>query len=318
MDASAVARQLVRSIRGHRSQVALSRRLGFRGNPVADWESGRREPTAAGLLHAARRCGLDVDAAFVAFHAATAPALGAGDDAGVAAWLSALRGGTAISDVAARSGLSRFQVSRVLSGQTRPRLTEWLLLVEALTGRVDDWVAALVPIETVPALAEVHGARQASRRILFEEPWAALVLSIVETTAYQGLDRHVAGWIAERLGVPVDVEARAIDALVRAGALTFDGCRYTNAGPLTIDTQAAPSEIRALKAHWAAVGLERIGALGPNDLASYNTFSVSKADLARIRELHRAYFREVRAIVAGSSPNETVALLNVQLFEFEL
>ena len=46
------ARQLLRALRGKRSQVAFSRRLGYRGNPIADWEAGRRTPTAQEMLRA--------------------------------------------------------------------------------------------------------------------------------------------------------------------------------------------------------------------------------------------------------------------------
>jgi hypothetical protein len=32
------ARQLLRAMRGRRSQVAFARRLGYRSNPITDWE----------------------------------------------------------------------------------------------------------------------------------------------------------------------------------------------------------------------------------------------------------------------------------------
>lgn len=318
MEAALVARQVLRAIRGDRSQVAFSRRLGYRGNPVADWESGRREPTASGLLTACRRSKIDVAASFERFHPPTAAALGQGDDAGVAAWLSALRGGAAIGDIAERARLSRFQVSRFLAGETRPRVTEFLTLVEALTGRVADLVAALVPITEVPALATVYAQRVASRTIVFEEPWSAMILSVVETSPYLALPVHEPGWIARRLQIDVATEARALERLVAAGVLRWDGRRYANAGPLTIDTRAAPDAIATLKAHWTEVALKRTRSPRPDDLLSYNTFSVSKLDLERIRDLHRAYFREVRSIVAASEPSEIVALINVQLLSFPL
>jgi hypothetical protein len=44
--------------------------------------------------------------------------------------------------------------------------------------------------------------------------------------------------------------------------------------------------------------------------------SCSESDLARIEDLHRAYFREVRAIVAASEPMEAVALVSLQLVRF--
>ncbi|MEQ1564214.1 MAG: hypothetical protein ABMA64_01160, partial [Myxococcota bacterium] len=50
---------------------------------------------------------------------------------------------------------------------------------------------------------------------------------------------------------------------------------------------------------------------GPDDLVSFNAFSVARADLARIQELQRGFFREVRSIVAASAPSEEAALLLV-------
>jgi hypothetical protein len=37
-----------------------------------------------------------------------------------------------------------------------------------------------------------------------------------------------------------------------------------------------------------------------------------------VRELHRAYFQELRAIVAGSQPVERVVLANVQLLALDV
>jgi hypothetical protein len=46
---------------------------------------------------------------------------------------------------------------------------------------------------------------------------------------------------------------------------------------------------------------------------AFNLFGVSAADLERIRQLQRAYFSELRSIVARSEPTERVVLLNLQI-----
>jgi len=53
----------------------------------------------------------------------------------------------------------------------------------------------------------------------------------------------------------------------------------------------------------------------PASAFAYNLFSVSQADLERIRALHRSYFRELRAIVAKSDPAQAVALVTMSLVE---
>jgi transcriptional regulator with XRE-family HTH domain len=292
-----VARQFIRALRGPRSQLALSRKLGYRGNPVADWEAGRRYPTAEEALRMCTRVGIDVEAAFARFHPAAAPALAAG----LWAWLEALRGRTGLMELAARVGRSRFAVARWLSGEARPRLPDWLRLVTALTDRLSDLLAELVPIEVIPTLAEEHARRQQARLLAFEEPWTEAVLRVVETGAF------APAVVAARLRIPEADAARCLEKLTSAG-IVQDGRVI---GTLTVDTRA----IRGLRRHWTRVVLDRMDAPEHRGLFSYNVVSVSVADLARIEELHRAYFRQVRAIVAASEPPEVVALVNVHLLE---
>ena len=68
-----VAAELVRALRGRRSQAALSKRLGYRSNPVTDWEHGRRFPTAPETLRAASRANVDLARVFAPFNPAPAP-----------------------------------------------------------------------------------------------------------------------------------------------------------------------------------------------------------------------------------------------------
>ncbi|MDH5675329.1 MAG: helix-turn-helix domain-containing protein [Myxococcales bacterium] len=63
-----VSRQLIRSLRGRRSQAALSRRLGYRTNVVQRWEAGRCFPTAARFFQMCERVGVDLEASFTQFH----------------------------------------------------------------------------------------------------------------------------------------------------------------------------------------------------------------------------------------------------------
>lgn len=130
-------RQILRIVRGKGSQVAVSRRLGCRSDVSADWEGGHRAPTATALLRAMRRVGIDVEAGFEEFQPSSASAL----HGGVSAWLDALKGSTRQADVAQRTGASRHQIRRWLSGEAEPRVPKFLALVPALTGRAHDWVA---------------------------------------------------------------------------------------------------------------------------------------------------------------------------------
>ena len=88
---------------------------------------------------------------------------------------------------------------------------------------------------------------------------------------------------------------------------------------LTVDTRRNPDAGRVLKQHWASVALARLPALEPreNDLFSYNLFTVSEKDWERLRELHIAYYQELRRLIEASEPAERVALVNLQLMRLD-
>lgn len=314
-----VARQLIRALRGRRSQLAFSRRLGYRSNVAADWEQGRRFPTGAETLRAAQVVGVDVRAVVTGFNDAAAPRYlaGADPDHAVALWLEGLRGRTSIQALAARCGRSRHAVGRWLSGATRPRLPDFLGVVDALTGRVEDLVAGLVDIEQVPALADRQRRAHASRRVGLEEPWALPVLLSLETQGYAALPAHDPDFLAARLGLTRARVESCLARLAAAGVIDKPAEHWVVGGALTIDTRAHPEAGRALKRHWSMVAQDRIGAPREGDILGYNLFAVSAHDLDRIRTLQRQFFREVRGIVAASEPSDAVALLNVQLVTWQ-
>ncbi|HTQ07949.1 MAG TPA: DUF4423 domain-containing protein [Polyangiaceae bacterium] len=311
------AAEILRALRGRRSQRAFARRLGYRANPITDWEHGRRFPTAVEALRAAHLAGLDVTKAFVEFHAAPPPEKASGGRYGLAAWLSTIRGTTPVAHLALRAGVSRFAMARWLGGTAQPRLPDFLRCVDAITGRVPDLVAGLVPIESVPSLFARHGAMRAARRIAFDAPWTEAVLRVLEISDYRGLALHDDGFVAQRLGIPVQTVRDALERLETARVIRLEDGRWREDRPLTVDTRGTPDAMNALLAHWSAVAGRRIGARRPRDFFAYNVMSSSRADYERIRDLLRRTFREIQSIVAASEPSERVALLNLELLEFD-
>ena len=107
----AAASQFLRAVRGPRSQIAFARKLGYRANPITDWENGRRFPTAAEALRACERVGIDMSVAFARFHPAPPPPARSGTT-GLCQWLVQARGSTPIGALAERCDQSRFAIAR--------------------------------------------------------------------------------------------------------------------------------------------------------------------------------------------------------------
>lgn len=318
MDVERIASDLLRALRGHRSQVQWSRRMGYRSNVAYTWESGRRWPTAAETLRAAGRAGLDVPAAITSFYG-KAPAwmddVEPASPEGVACLLEDLRGHRTVTDLATRVGTSRSAMSRWLSGTTQPRLPDFLATVEAASVRLVDFVTALVPAEEVPSILPLYARMEARRKSAFEAPWTQAFTHALELDDYRALPAHAPGWLAARLGVHPEEEDRCLDFLERSGEIRWTGTHWVHE-PLAVDTRRSPEIGRHLKAHWTEVARERIQAGAPGQF-SYNVFTVSAADFERIRALHLDYYRALRTIVAESEPGEHVAVANVQLFQLD-
>ena len=313
MDHDGLARDLIRALRGHRSQRAFSRWLGYSTNVIYTWESGRRAPTAAETFRVAARAKVDVPAALARFMNFPGEAPDLTTPEGIATLLRALAGDTPVSELGRRTGLGRFRVARWLAGQNEPRLPDFLRLVEAASLRLLDFLSVFADPEALPGATIAWRAQVARRSLAQEAPWSAGVLRALELGDYSGLPAHRPGWIATRLGISAEEEARCLELLEQAGQIEWTGKHYRPEVSV-LDTRLDPAAGRTMRRHWLSVADARLARGAPGQF-SYNIFACSRADLERLREMHLAYFRALRQVVASSSPTEVVAVANVQLFE---
>jgi transcriptional regulator with XRE-family HTH domain len=322
MDHDDLAKQLIRALRGKRSQVALSRRMKCRSNVVYSWESGRRWPTAATFFALAERCGVDVNQGITGFLRTLPDELVDRDftePQAVGQLLSHLREGTTLVELACKVGTNRVSLSRWLKAQAEPRLPEFLRVIDHSSLRLLDFLAIFVPPEQLPAAKKAWSTLEAQRKVAYSLPWSHAVMRVLELRAYRRLPQHKPGFIAKRLGISEAVEEECLEALAKSKLIARQRKRWVATQVLTVDTRRNPDAGRVLKLHWAEVAMQRLPALEPreNDLFSYNLFTVSEADWDRLRELHIAYYQELRRVIESSEPAERVALVNVQLMRLD-
>jgi hypothetical protein len=314
-DYAKIAREFLRVLRGRRSQAAFSRRLGYRTNVAYVWEAGRAFPTAANALVAAARSGIDVSSAIERFYRAPPAWLKTVDPTtpnGVATLLEDLRGRTSIVELAQATGKSRFAVARWLRGESEPRLPEFLLLIEKSSLRLLDWLAAFVDPNTLPSVKRGWLELEATRQAAYDVPWTQAILRALELTEYRKLQKHQRGWLAARIGISVEEEQRCLGLLARTGQILLRQGRWELRQVMAVDTRRDAQAEHRVKRWWTGVALERLER-PDSGLFSYNVFAVSEADLLRIQDLQRAYFRQMRSIIAASEPSERVVLASLQL-----
>lgn len=314
-----LAAEWLRHLRGKRSQVAFSRRLGYRSNIAYRWETGKCWPAATDALAIIDKFGLGINEGLLRFYGkppAWATRVDPLSREGVAMFLDDLRGQSSVTDIAKRARVSRFSVSRWLSAEATPRFPEFLLMVQACSRRLLDFCAAFVDPRSIPCLEPTWEQLTAARRLAYDAPWSQAVLRALELEQYAALPHHEPGWIAALLGISPDVESACLESLRAANQVTLRDGRYAASTQPFVDTRSDPERARQLKSWWLEVARDRLSQ-GTPGVWAYNLFSISGPDLSRLQELHRAYFREMQRIISESSPGEHVALFCAQLFALD-
>jgi DNA-binding phage protein len=232
----------------------------------------------------------------------------------VVALLEDLRGNVAIVDLAREAGFSRFAVSRWLKGVAEPRLPDFLRLVEATSLRVLDFVAAFADPSSMPSVAAAWVERQAAREAAFARPWSHAVLRALELSSYQVLPQHQPGFLAERLGITPEEELACLQVLSRARQIHKRDRRWSVRPGVALDLRSETARLAELKAFWIDVARERLMSGAPGAFG-FNLFACSEADLQALREMYLAFFQQMQARIARSSPSECVGLFSTQLLQ---
>lgn len=317
-----LAAELIRALRGRRSQGALNRRLGHSSNVAHTWERGTRSPRASDFFRLARLARVDLARVLSGFsEGCSAFAQGFTCDAkGTARLLAALAQGRSQVEIARALNRSRNTVARWLDASTEPRLPDLLRWVEATTQRLFDFVAAFADPKSLPSLAAAYGDLERQRRLAYELPWAHAVLRALELDAYTRLPTHVSGFIAARVGIEPELEDECLRALAAAGQIRSKRGKWQVSRVLAVDTREDPEGNMRLKRHWARVALSRIEqrALPVGCQYSYNLFAISDEGLEQIRQAHLQYFEKLRSIVAECRNPTRVALANLQLLPLDV
>lgn len=311
MDYERAARELVRALRGPRSQQLLCRRLKRASNVLHAWERGTRYPSASDflqLLQVSGRPPLPLLNRFAPCRGALVRALGT-------SFLNGLVRERSHADLARALRVNRNTVARWLAGVTEPRLPALLAFIENTTQRLLEFLGYIVDPAQLPSVASAHRDLELQRSLAYTRPWSHAVLRALELEPYRALPRHEPGFIAARLGITLEEEEECLSALLRAKQIRRRKGRFYVTRVLAVDTREDEARNLALKRHWfgvASAELERRG-IGASALASYNLFAISEADLERVRQAHLDYYERVRAIVAESKRPSRVVLTTIGL-----
>jgi hypothetical protein len=316
-DYELVAAELLRALRGKQSQAAFSRRIGYRSNIASRWEAQKAFPTASRFLEVFAKVRPREAAPLRRFF----PRLPVGlvglelsSPQSVAAFLSELKGRTPIVDVARDSGFNRYSVSHWLSGDTEPRLPQFLCLVEVMSRRLLDFLACCSDPARLNSVNAAWKRLELMREAAYTMPWSHAVLRALELEPPRGPQLP---WLRDRLGISEPLCVEALRVLERTGEVVKRRRRWTPTRIMSVNTAQDRERAHALKISWTETALERMRKNAPGNYG-YSVFAISKADLARMRDVHLEYVRAMQQIIAESEVGQCVGLYCAQLMDLGL
>lgn len=177
-----MATEIVKSLRGAQTQMALSRQLGYKFNQVHRWETGITFPSWSDYVRTAKECQVEPTAQLRA-------SLGyQGEAEDFRSLLLYLASNRNMSTIARLSRISRFSLGRWLHASSEPKFRDVLQLIAKLTPHIH---------ETAQALA---GGRQLTVTNLLTQfpktegieakPWLGALLVALDNPVYKGLAKH--------------------------------------------------------------------------------------------------------------------------------
>jgi transcriptional regulator with XRE-family HTH domain len=311
MNFDLVARQLAAAVRGDRSPMLLSRKLGFRGNQLRRWESGERRVTWDDFVALCEICTVPIGEAI---ERVLSVKDGTRDGAAIC---ERLIGGATQTKVSQVTGISRFTILRWFSRKSRPALADVLAVVHACQFLALEFIAALVEIEKVPEANREYIARQARKQAYYRFPIGPAVLCCLQLEEYKALPAHQPGYVARKLLITDEEEAAALAELERVGKIVLRDGRYAVTAEQLELTDS--HEIRAFCAFWldrAAWMMRSLDHPFPAVNCGLDVYATNRKTAARIKEEYRIYFQKVRALLAqDEGPRDSVCVFNSVLLD---
>ena len=303
--------EILSRLRADRTQLELSRGLGYKVNQVHKWEAGRAEVAWPDFV---KFCALvDVDLFTVLDRALSILSKNRLESRAVVKHLTR---GMVPARVAAKLGISRSTLSRWIDGAQSPSFTQVLQLIELGSFSVSTFLTALLP-KGSPALRCVS-SDQIAKELNYEYPFAAALLRVFELKEYLTASDPDNAWLAKRLGVNAEDTVAALRKLQEIGAVEKKGERFSSKEK-RLRTMSSSGEVKAIIMYWLERTLELVRTMNRSDernLAGYLVFSATDEMIAEVRAAYLEFYQRVSNIVddpKNADPCDAVMLMGFQM-----
>jgi len=305
-----VALEILRLQRGNRSAAQFSRRLGFKSNQIARWESGHSVFTWADLLDVCAREGVPVRDQL------EKRTLLNGDPADLKRLFLYYLPNYSNANISRRLKVAPSTVTKWMRNQTSPPAQFIFHLMKDSKVSWTSFVSSFLPDAKVPH--ELGAEEVKLRNILATNPLTEVILHLLNRE--EALLRSESARIfADRLGLEFKLVKQLIDDLTSAGLLNWsaEGRCKVNPLPDNLDVSSSKDAVYRYLRFWTDYHL-RIGKHSEFErktMSAFATIAVDKENVDKVRQLTIGYINQM--IELSQPKGERVFNMTVLLSDVE-
>jgi transcriptional regulator with XRE-family HTH domain len=219
MDIKKIKRGLLKAARGKRSQLQLSRRMGFSFNQLYRWESDLTRIHWKEFIHLCEICKVDLKKVLkesISYKA---------DLTRSDLFVQHVIGFKKIAVLSREVQISRFILSDWSKGRSEPSFDGVLKLLDS-RDLLTNFLEIFPGIELGLELDKKLKSKRAARTFFYENPIAGAAWSCLDLSEYQAASRHTPGFIARHLGISTVEEKQVLDQMEQVGLVVLEKGKY--------------------------------------------------------------------------------------------
>jgi hypothetical protein len=311
MNYKSLSAELVVAIRGHRSQGQVNQKLGFSYNRAHRWETGKvpiKWREFVSLCHVCRAPLVKaLRESFSYFESVEKSE----------ALVRHFVGTNQLTTVSQAIGVSRFTLSRWLTGQTEPNLWQILALIYFASVDFLRFLEIITASADLPTLREQFRLDRIQLDMFHKYPWLSVLLSAIDLEEYRLNPSEE--WLAQKAKLPLESVKNAISDLSSAGLLLRKDGVWETALKRTALRGSLEGRKRISEYVLSqTLAASRTGFGNPMMRFSWKIFSINHDRYELILQKYTEFFNELGTIIdAGQKGADKIYLFSVGLIDYD-
>ncbi|MGI4992867.1 hypothetical protein ACRXCV_09570 [Halobacteriovorax sp. GFR7] len=306
-----LSQQLIRSIRGEKSQDWVNQKLDASSNIVHRWEKGHSKVSWADFLKLCKIFKIDIDFIFLSY-------LRFQDGAqNPDKLLDFLFSNKSLSDISNSCGISTSKLRRLKNGETGFCLNDFLQIIFGLDEMESmALVFELTSNRSIEILDQYNQMRLAITKHYFENPNIGHVLVCLDLPGYKKLSFHQDSFIAKASGLSIKEVNEIIDICEKNNLIEKVNGIY-QAGTIKLSDRGSAKQMTDVRRFWLNKAISNLENKSGLDAYGSMVFNTSQSARQEIIALYLRFFEDFKKIVSEDEDKEEDAVtlvLNFNLF----